>query len=355
MIETSPKQILLISNLFSVGSSYGGVCKELALKLSENNWRVITTSAVSNRYLRPVDMLYTIWRKRDEFLVAQVDVFSGPAFRWAELTANLLRRLGKPHVLTLHGGNLPDFSRLNPDRVKSLLKSATFVTTPSAYLLDRMCSYQDNIYLLPNPIDIEPYIYRLRARPEPNLLYLRAIHKMYNPFLAIYALQKLRETHNSAKLTMVGPDKGDGALAQLHETIKITHLKDQVSVVGAINKTDVAKTMSQYDIFINTTNVDNTPISVIEAMATGLCIVSTDVGGLPYLLTHEHDALLVPPDDAEAMANAIRRILTEPGLAERLSRNARATAEQFDWSVILPQWETLLLDVIERHQCGGNS
>jgi len=59
-------------------------------------------------------------------------------------------------------------------------------------------------------------------------------------------------------------------------------------------------------------------------------------------LKDDHDALLVQPDDSAAMATAVRRILTEPGLAERLSRNARVKAEQYDWSVILPQWERLL-------------
>jgi glycosyltransferase involved in cell wall biosynthesis len=66
-----------------------------------------------------------------------------------------------------------------------------------------------------------------------------------------------------------------------------------------------------------------------------------------------HDALLVPPDDAKAMAAAVRRILSAPGLAERLSRNARAKAQQFDWLRILPQWEQLLIEAAKkpgRHQ-----
>ncbi|MBA3257451.1 MAG: glycosyltransferase family 4 protein, partial [Pyrinomonadaceae bacterium] len=98
------------------------------------------------------------------------------------------------------------------------------------------------------------------------------------------------------------------------------------------------------------TNVDNAPVSVLESMACGLCVVSTNVGGIPYLLKHEEDALLVPPDDAQAMAAAVRRIYSEPGLAERLSRKGRAKVEQFDWSAILPQWEALLSAVAEGHQ-----
>jgi len=85
----------------------------------------------------------------------------------------------------------------------------------------------------------------------------------------------------------------------------------------------------------------------MEAMAAGLCIVSTNVGGIPDLLESEREALLTPADDEQAMANAIRRLLTEPELGETLSFHARRKAEQFDWSAILPQWESLLKSVAQ--------
>lgn len=255
-------------------------------------------------------------------------------------------------MLTLHGGNLPTFAEDQASRVRDLLNSADLVTTPSRYLLERMECYRSDIRLVPNPIEISPYSFRLRAVPRPDLLYLRALHRMYNPSLAVAALQKVRDNFPAAQLTFAGPDKHDGAASDLGAAIASTQLQDSVAVVGAVSKAEVPRLMDQADIFLNTTNVDNTPISVIEALACGLCIVSTNVGGIPYLLTHEHDALLVPPNDPQAMADAIRRILTEPGLAERLSRNARRTAEQFDWSMILPQWEALLTEVIEKHARG---
>jgi glycosyltransferase involved in cell wall biosynthesis len=77
-------------------------------------------------------------------------------------------------------------------------------------------------------------------------------------------------------------------------------------------------------------------------MATGLCVVSTDVGGLPDLLRDGEDALLVPPNDPEAMAAAVRRLLTEPGLAATLSHAGRAKVEAMAWPTVLPQWESLL-------------
>ena len=104
--------------------------------------------------------------------------------------------------------------------------------------------------------------------------------------------------------------------------------------------------LNKADIFLNTTNVDNTPVSVIEAMACGLCIVSTNVGGIPYLLEDGVDALLVPPEDTQAMANAVKRILSDRQLAAALSANARKKAGAFSWEKVLPMWEALFHDIL---------
>ena len=77
-------------------------------------------------------------------------------------------------------------------------------------------------------------------------------------------------------------------------------------------------------------------------MACGLCVVSTNVGGLPDLLEDQGNALLVPPGDSRAMASAVRRVLLDPALAARLSRAARRKVQGFDWSVVMPKWEMAL-------------
>ena len=164
------------------------------------------------RLARLWDMIFKAWQFRQQYEVACVDVFSGPAFLWAEAACALLRRLGKPYVLTLHGGGLPGFSRRYPARVKSLLSSAAAVTCPSPYLVTEMRQSRPDLILLPNGLDLARYSYRERHPPLRRLVWLRAFHELYNPELAVQVLARIRKEFDDVCLTMIGPDKGDGSL-----------------------------------------------------------------------------------------------------------------------------------------------
>ncbi len=184
--------------------------------------------------------------------------------------------------------------------------------------------------------------------PAPKLVWLRAFHDIYNPSLAVQVVAQLVRDFPDAQLVMMGPDSRDGSLDETKKLATQLGVMDRLTCTGPVAKLNVPHLLNQGDILLNTPRVDNTPVSVLEAMACGLCVVSTNVGGIPYLLEDESDALLVPTDDAAAMAQAIRRFLTEDGLAERLSRNGRRKAEQFDWTMVLPRWQQLLTDFSEK-------
>jgi glycosyltransferase involved in cell wall biosynthesis len=335
----------MVGNFLSRSKSIRFVCEDLAARFSDEGWTIWTTSAHSNRLLRVLDMAWTAWRRRRQYDVAQVDVYSGAAFVWAEMVCGLLRRLGKPYILTLHGGNLPSFARQWPQRVRRLLRSAAAVTTPSSYLLEELQNLREDLRLIPNPLEVDRYPARVRSSPKPKIVWLRAFHSIYNPSLAPRVMADLSAEFPDARLTMLGPDKGDGSLAETRREAARAGIAERIEYPGPIPKSDVPSWLDRSDVFLNTTNVDNTPVSVLEAMACGLCVVSTNVGGIPHLATHEREALLVPPDDPRAMAEAVRRILTRPDVARGLSENGRRLAEKHDWSVVLPQWKSLVGDV----------
>lgn len=338
---------VLVLGFFSGRHSgmYRFVTEDLIDHLTAIGWQVTGASAYRNRPLRLIDMMLTSWRARPAYDVAVIDVFSGLAFRQAEANVWQLQRLKKPFVLTLHGGNLPEFSKKHPERVRRLLGAAAAVTAPSGYLRGALHHLRADIMLVPNPLDLSLYHYRQRGQFRPRLLYLRALHAVYNPMLAVRVVAHLRSSFPDIQLAMVGPDKGDGTLQAVQAEINRLGVGEQVKIIGGVPKSTVPSWHDQADIFINPTNVDNTPISLMEAMASGLCVVSTNVGGIPDLVADGQEALLVPPDDVEAMAAAVTRVLTEPGLGQRLTTAAAAHAAQLDWETVIQQWDQLLTSV----------
>ena len=299
-------------------------------------------SRQKNKILRLIDMLWKIIRYSNEYSIAQVDVFSGYAFFWAYLSTKALKIVRKPIIITLHGGKLPEFAYQYSGLFKSLLFSANWVTTPSNYLKQKFLKIRPDIRYLPNGVDISNYPYLLRKNPTPRLIWLRAFHKMYCPYIAVEVLNRIIQDFPNAELIMIGPNKNDGAYEETIKTADKLRLMRNLKIIGGIPKEKVGEYLSEGDIFLNTTLYESFGVSVIEAAACGLCIVTTNVGELPYLWEDGVDTLLVPPNDPDAITAAVKRILIEPGLAEKLSKNARKKAELFDWSMVLPQWEELI-------------
>lgn len=341
----SPR-VLIIGNFLSASVGIEGVCEHLAVRLQDSGCAVFTASSHRKRITRLFDMLQVCWNERNNFDVAQVDVYSGWSFVWAEAVCSVLRLLKKPCVLTLHGGNLPLFAKRYPRRVIRLLETADAVTTPSSYLQTQMQAYCGCLQLLPNAIDVGAYRFRMRRPARPCLVWLRAFHKIYNPSLAVRSFALLSKEVPNASLTMVGPDKCDGTFKAVSDLLACLGIEDRVVIRAGVPKCEVPQLLNEGDIFINTSRVDNTPVTVLEAMACGMCVVSTAVGGIPYLIRHGTDGLLIPSDDPKALASAVMEILNNPALAEKLSRNARGKVEQFDWSGVLPQWHSLLTSVL---------
>jgi glycosyltransferase involved in cell wall biosynthesis len=370
---------LLVGNHLSGAGVNPSVCESLAVRLRERGWRVLVTSRNPGRVARLHDMLATVWNARHDYDVAHVDVYSGKAFVWADAVCSLLRVLSKPYAVTLRGGGLARFAQRHPRRVARLLRGAAAVTTPSRFLFEhfgaidpghlgaqgscfpflrgsteppthRSTARSTALYLIPNPIETAVYTFRPRAAVQPHLVWMRAFHPIYEPELAVQALDDLVGEFPQARLTMIGPDKGGGSLQRTRRLVENRNLAGRAVFHGAASKNALPELLDGGDIFLNTSRIDNTPVSVLEAMAAGLCIVSTNAGGLPYLLRDGHDSLLTRCGHAAEMAASIRRVLRDPGLAGRLSRNARRKAEAHDWSAVLPLWERLLLAAAQSAQ-----
>ncbi|MDF1524458.1 MAG: glycosyltransferase family 4 protein, partial [Trueperaceae bacterium] len=338
-------RVWLVGDFAASRAGNFSVAEDLARRLAERGYSVGTTSDRRQRVARVVDMAIRTWRRSRFVDVAAVDVYSGRAFVWAKVVVGVLRRQRVPTVLVLRGGNLPQMAQRAPDRMRRLLGQGAAVVALSPYLGDRLAPFTRSMRVIPNPIDVSLYTYRQRVTAAPRLVWLRTFEELYNPVMAVEVLARVAQRYPDASLVMVGKDVGDGTLERARRTAVDLGVAGRVEFVGPVAKSDVPVQLQRGDVLVNTPRIDNVPVSVLEAMATGLCIVSTDVGGIPNLLTDGQDALLVPDANPEAMAAAVVRCCADPALAARLSAAARRTALGFDWSAVLPQWEALLNEV----------
>ncbi len=335
------RPILFVGNFLSGHDGRRTYSEDLAERLESAGVPVLRASKRMWKPARLADMVGAALGTLGAYEAAVVDVYSGQAFLWAEAAARAAKARGRRLVLALHGGQLPDFAERHEARVARLLAMADAVVAPSGYLRDALARWRAGIEVIPNAIELERYPFRLRTKVAPRMAWLRSYHEIYNPEMAVGVLARVRARHPEARLVMYGADK-DGSLAQCREAARRLGVDGAAEFRSAIPKEQVGAALTEADVFLNTTNVDNAPVSVVEAMACGLCVVSTGVGGVPYLVEDGVEGLLVKPGDADGMAEAVLRLLEEEGLSARLSAMGRRRAERHGWDAVLPQWLELL-------------
>jgi len=287
-----------------------------------------------------MDMLWTTLSAKNTTDLVLIDTYSTQNFYYAVMVSQLCRLLQLPYIPILHGGNLPHRLKNSPKLSHLLFENAYVNVSPSLYLKAHFNRYGfQSVVHIPNTIALANYPYHKKIFDAPRLLWVRSFSEIYNPELAIEVLNELKNRGLHATLCMVGPDT-DGSLAKVQKLAD--SLNVEVTFTGKLLKSDWISISKDYNVFINTTNYDNTPVSVIEAMALGLPVVSTNVGGMPYLIKDGFDGLLVAPNDKTAMANAICAVLDAPSLTSTMTISARHKVEQFDWEKVSGLWEEVL-------------
>lgn len=334
------KNLLYIGNQLSRKGFNSTTIETLGAALEGEGFTLFYASSKRNPLFRLMDMCLSVFRYRGKISLVLIDTYSTSAFWYAFMVSQVCRLLKLRYVPILHGGNLPQRLKDNPYLSKLVFKNAYRNVAPSGYLYSAFESEgYTNLVHIPNTIEIANYVYKERIVIQPKILWVRAFASIYNPKMAIEVFKLVKERYPEAELCMIGPDK-DGSMITTKEYALSLNL--DVEFTGGLSKQEWISLSQYYDIFINTTHFDNTPVSIIEAMALGLPVVSTNVGGIPFLLEHEKNALLVADNDALAMNEAIV-LLIENSSVRIIADNARKKVALWDWEVVKNQWIEALL------------
>jgi len=318
-----------------------GVIETLGNQLEQGGLKVFYAGTKKNPFLRFSEMIYKVLRLKRKIDYVLIDTYSTSAF-WYAFSVGMICRLFKiRYIPILHGGKLPERIKQSPKSSGILFSNSYRNVAVSGYLKNEFEIAGFETVLIPNNICISDYQFKKRDNPKPKILWVRSFSAHYNPNMAADVLIEILESFPEAELCMVGPGV-DHSLLDFRKHLTTKGISQKVRLTGKMSKTDWAKLSEEYDFFINTTNIDNTPISVIEALSLGLLVISTNPGGIPYLLTDNKNACLVSCGDSKKMAEHIKKLIKEKERYQVIVKNGRELAESFDWERIKPLWLELL-------------
>jgi len=335
------KKILYLGNKLSRHGVTPTSVETLGKLLEGEGYAFFFASDKLNKGLRLLDMWWQLIRHRREIDKLMIDTYTNLNFFYAWSSAWLARRFNIPYYPILRGGLLHKRLERTPKMSHNFFSQAAINIVPSGYLQEVFRRAGYDTVLIPNNLDIRNYPFRERNQLRPRLLWVRSFCHIYNPQMAIRLVNELRGAYPEVALTMMGPDK-DGSMAECQALARKLGVADRITFTGGLSKPEWIRRSADFDIFINTTNADNMPVSVMEAMALGFPIVSTNVGGVPYLVDDGHTGLLVDKGDLQSMVDRIHQLLTAPSMAANLSVAAREAAQEYDWQTVKRLWFEVL-------------
>lgn len=287
---------------------------------------------------RLVPYLWQLWRAAGQAQVMHVLANSGWAWHLFAAPALVIARLrGCSAIVNYRGGHADAFFSGAPRQVLRMIAGATLRVTPSAFLFRVFRHHGLDAEVIPNIIDLSRFAPAAprQVNVAPHLIVTRNLEPIYDCPTALRAFAIVRRAMPGARLTVAGsgPD-----LAALQALAAELGMADAVRFSGRIDNDRIPALYADADLVLNPSTVDNMPISILEAFASGVPVVSTDAGGIPDLVTHDKDGLLVPIGDADAMAAAALRVLGDTSLSARLREAGLQAAQQYAWTSVRRLW-----------------
>ncbi len=277
---------------------------------------------VGLRRLRSVDVVHVFCAAYWSFVLAPV-----PALLAARL-------FGKRLILNYHSGEADDHLRNWGLWVHPWLRWADEIVVPSSYLQQVFAEYGYRSTVVRNIIDISAFAYRPREHIAPQILSNRNLERHYGVDITLQAFALVKQQRSDARLTVAGYGSERDRLKRWVHKQGLTG----VAFVGRVEPGDMPQLYAQADIFVNASLIDNQPLSILEAFAAGLPVISTPTGDIPAMLEHGRLGTLVPQGDAEALAAAMLGVLAQPDAALRAARAARQALSLYSWETIGSQW-----------------
>lgn len=287
---------------------------------------------------RLIPYLVALWRACGRGDVMHLMANSGWSWHLFAMPAILVARLrGMPVVVNYRGGEAGSFLTRAAGLVRPAMRQAAALVLPSGYLQAVFQGHGMAGTVVPNIIDMARFHPAAEPRTglAPHLVVARNLEGIYGVDIALQAFAQIRQVQPDASLSIAGSGPELASLQALAASLGVAAA---VRFTGRLDRDEMAALYRSADVMINASRVDNMPNSVLEALACGVPVVSTRVGGVPYIVEDEVTALLVPPDSPGPMAQAVLRLLADETLRRRLVDTGLAEVVRYQWTRVSALW-----------------
>jgi L-malate glycosyltransferase len=280
--------------------------------------------------LRAVIFYWRFWRRVRDVEVVHILAASWLNFLLVVCPAVVMgRSRAKRVIVNYRGGVAAKFLKYCGWLAKPVFQMADFVTTPSGFLAEVIQQRTGvPVSIVPNIIDFSTFRYRERLEFHPKMLVTRHLEKIYGIETVIRAYRHILREYPAASLWIAGTGSQEGRLRGLVSSWRL----DKVRFLGYVDRKTLPSIYDQCDILLNASQVDNFPGSLLEASASGLAVISTNAGGIPFLYENGKNALLVEVGDWQALASEAMRAMRNPAITRRLGSASLELCQRCEWS-----------------------
>jgi len=275
-----------------------------------------------------------------------IHIFSASyySYLFSAAPAILVAKLyGKKSILNYRSGEAEDHLANWKLTAIPIIRLTDVIVVPSGYLVDVFAKFGLKARAINNVVELDRFSFRERRPLRPVFLVSRLLEPLYNVACVLRAFAIIQRQYPAACLTVAA----DGWLRPQLETLAQELDLNHTNFIGFVTFEEMPALYDATDIYLTATDIDNMPSSITECMASGVPVVTTDAGGIPYIVTHEQTCLMVPRNDHESMAAAAIRLLNDNDFASLIARNAREASRTFTWPVVRDKWINLYRELSE--------
>ena len=328
-------RVLLICNYKPGVGGISGQVEILQKKLREEGY-IADIFSTKDSFLWRLGLFSRLRKVAKGYDVLHIHCCSGWGFLPAVVGITVGRRLKKRIVLTYHGGGGERFFAKHPRLVRHYLMRTDQNIVLSGFLGKLFDRFDIPYTIIPNIIELDGKQYIERSQIEPKYICVRSHEELYNIPCILRAFQKVQHEMPTATLTLVGDGSQHEALMKLAEEMKLKN----VAFTGRVDNSEIYSYLRQADILLSTPMVDNMPVSLLEAMNAGLLVISTNVGGVPYMIEDGNTGLLIQNNDHDALANRMIWAVENQTLSIAMIQKAHKDVNHYRWEGIKEQLYT---------------